>query len=176
MNETCICSHPSKHKTFVWHLYNAGPTSKTLGRRCINVIQMFCVFWDITTEIWITRKSIGRHNFHNFTQWWAIVAPCGFTSNMLAPHTGSCQCQNRRTLLSRTFNYCCWTLKVLTVRLQYNTSKIQCRAVPCRAVPCRAVPCRAVQCSAVSCVQNSNHFSCIDVSVVYIFCHLCIYK
>ena len=28
----------SKHKTFVLHLYNVGPTSKTLGRRCINVI------------------------------------------------------------------------------------------------------------------------------------------
>ena len=26
------------------HLYNVGPTSKTLGRRCINVIQMFCVY------------------------------------------------------------------------------------------------------------------------------------
>ena len=25
---------PSKHKTFVWHLYNVGPTAKTLGRRC----------------------------------------------------------------------------------------------------------------------------------------------
>ena len=30
-----------RHKTFVYHLYNVGPTSKTLGRRCINVIQMF---------------------------------------------------------------------------------------------------------------------------------------
>ena len=25
--------HPSKHKTFVYYLYNVGPTSKTLGRR-----------------------------------------------------------------------------------------------------------------------------------------------
>ena len=30
------------HKTFVYHLCNAGPTSKTLGRRCTNVIQIFC--------------------------------------------------------------------------------------------------------------------------------------
>ena len=37
------CGLTSKHKTFVKHLYNAGPTSKTLGRRCINVIQMFSV-------------------------------------------------------------------------------------------------------------------------------------
>ena len=36
---------PNKSKTFVYHLYNVGPTSKTLGRRCINVIQMFCVYW-----------------------------------------------------------------------------------------------------------------------------------
>ena len=28
-------SYPSSHKTFVWHLYNGGPTSKALGRRCI---------------------------------------------------------------------------------------------------------------------------------------------
>ena len=27
--------------TFVYHLYNVGPTSKTLGRRCTNVIEMF---------------------------------------------------------------------------------------------------------------------------------------
>ena len=30
---------------FISHLYNVGPTSKTLGQRCINVIQMFCVCW-----------------------------------------------------------------------------------------------------------------------------------
>ena len=36
---------PRKHKTFVYHLYNDGRTSKTLGRRCTNGIQMFCVRW-----------------------------------------------------------------------------------------------------------------------------------
>ena len=36
---------PSKQKTFVQHLYNVGTTSKTLGRRCTNAIQMFCVYW-----------------------------------------------------------------------------------------------------------------------------------
>ena len=36
---------PRKHKTFVSHLYKVGPTSKTLGRRCTNGIQMFCVSW-----------------------------------------------------------------------------------------------------------------------------------
>ena len=30
--------HPSKHKTFLKHLCNVGPTSETLGRRCTNVI------------------------------------------------------------------------------------------------------------------------------------------
>ena len=39
---------PSKYKTFVWYLYNVGPTSQTLGRLCTNVIQMFCVCWVIT--------------------------------------------------------------------------------------------------------------------------------
>ena len=36
----------SKHKTFVYHLYNAGPTSLTLVQLCINVIQIcriYCV-------------------------------------------------------------------------------------------------------------------------------------
>ena len=32
---------PSKHKTFVSHLYNVGPTSETLGRRCTNVYKCF---------------------------------------------------------------------------------------------------------------------------------------
>ena len=38
---------PSKHKIFVQHFYKVGSTSKTLGRRCTNVIQMFCVCWDV---------------------------------------------------------------------------------------------------------------------------------
>ena len=37
-----------KHKTFVWHLYNVGPTSKTLDLHRINVTPMFCVYWVIT--------------------------------------------------------------------------------------------------------------------------------
>ena len=36
---------PSKHKTFCLTLCNVGPASKTLDRRCINVIQMLCVRW-----------------------------------------------------------------------------------------------------------------------------------
>ena len=46
---TAICHHlywqrpsDSHHKMFVYHLYNVGPTSKTLSRHCINVIQIFC--------------------------------------------------------------------------------------------------------------------------------------
>ena len=48
------CSVPAKneifddvgtklYKCFVLHLYNVGLTSKTLARRCVNVIQMFCL-------------------------------------------------------------------------------------------------------------------------------------
>ena len=33
------------NKTFVSHLYSAGPTSSTLAQHCTNVIQMFCVYW-----------------------------------------------------------------------------------------------------------------------------------
>ena len=36
---------PSKHTKIRMTLCNVGPTSKTLGRRCINVIQMSCVCW-----------------------------------------------------------------------------------------------------------------------------------
>ena len=43
-NDVAKCL-PSKQKIFVWHLYNVRPTSKTLGRSCINVIQIFCVCW-----------------------------------------------------------------------------------------------------------------------------------
>ena len=46
---TAICHHlywqrpsDSHHKIFVYHLYKVGPTSKTLSRHCINVIQIFC--------------------------------------------------------------------------------------------------------------------------------------
>ena len=42
---------PSKHKTFV------GPITKTLGRRCTNVIQMFCVCWAPTTGGWNDRSD-----------------------------------------------------------------------------------------------------------------------
>ena len=44
--------HTIKHKTFVLYLYNVGQTSKTLGRRCTNVIQMLCVFWDVAWCGW----------------------------------------------------------------------------------------------------------------------------
>ena len=32
---------PSKHKTFVWHVYNGGQNVEDVGHRCIHVIQMF---------------------------------------------------------------------------------------------------------------------------------------
>ena len=41
-----VYRHPV-NTTHMYDLYNVGPTSKTLGRRCINVIQMFCVCWEV---------------------------------------------------------------------------------------------------------------------------------
>ena len=41
-DDATSCQQTQKNYT---NLYNVGPTSKTLSRRCINVIQMFCVFW-----------------------------------------------------------------------------------------------------------------------------------
>ena len=38
--------YPRKHKVFVYHLYNVGPTSSTLVQHRINFIQMLCVGWD----------------------------------------------------------------------------------------------------------------------------------
>ena len=46
---------PSKHKTFVSHLYNVGPTSAKLIHYCINGIQMFCVCWDCLSVAWRSR-------------------------------------------------------------------------------------------------------------------------
>ena len=46
------CMEPSKHKTFVYHLYNVGPTSSTLDQHCTNAIQMFCAYWEVII-IWI---------------------------------------------------------------------------------------------------------------------------
>ena len=37
--------HPSKRKRFVQNVYDVGPTSKMLGRRCTNAIQFFGVCW-----------------------------------------------------------------------------------------------------------------------------------
>ena len=31
-------------------MYNVGPTSETLSRYCTNVIQMFCVYWERTSQ------------------------------------------------------------------------------------------------------------------------------
>ena len=36
---------PNKHKAFVQHLYNVGPTSPPLVQHCINAMQLFCVHW-----------------------------------------------------------------------------------------------------------------------------------
>ena len=41
----CKGQIPSKHKTFVYHLYNVGQTSPTLVQHCTNVIQIICVYW-----------------------------------------------------------------------------------------------------------------------------------
>ena len=71
----------SKHKTFVKHLYNVGPTSKTLGRRCINVIQMFCVCWDRLGLVTV----IGPSKFLKCTLI-IIVEILNWSSNMLSYH------------------------------------------------------------------------------------------
>ena len=55
-----IRAYPSKRKTFVWHLYNVGPTSSTLGQRCINVIQCF-VFAGIIVNTTYSKSFASLH-------------------------------------------------------------------------------------------------------------------
>ena len=69
----------SKHKTFVLHLYNVGPTSKTLCRRCTNVMQMFCVCWDpllylISTELTIRKWKMDRNLIYSVILFFGKVA------------------------------------------------------------------------------------------------------
>ena len=45
----------SKHKVFIYHLYNVEQTSKTLGQRCTNVIEMFPGFiLNVQHGEWVT--------------------------------------------------------------------------------------------------------------------------
>ena len=47
-NLNSIVNMPSKHETYS---YNVVATAKTLGRRCINVMQIFCARWVDTRNI-----------------------------------------------------------------------------------------------------------------------------
>ena len=51
-----------EYKTFVYHLYNVGPALKTLGRRCTNVIQMFCVCrgHDTLIQCWLNTGPVSQ--------------------------------------------------------------------------------------------------------------------
>ena len=51
----------SKRKTFRYHLCNVGPMSKTLGRRCINVIQMAWCSLGLDPRVNIQDESDGWH-------------------------------------------------------------------------------------------------------------------
>ena len=63
-------------------LCNVGPTSKTLGRRCINVIQMSCVCWDVWLPSFVC-SSNGLGSGHTITtiwsQCWVNVGPLSVT-------------------------------------------------------------------------------------------------
>ena len=58
----------TKQKTFFELLYSVGPTSKTLGRRCTNVIQMFCVCWACPL-IRLSSRSWLWESTHNTPAW-----------------------------------------------------------------------------------------------------------
>ena len=46
MHENRIIANLDKEGLITVRFNNIETTSKTLGRRCINVIQMFCVYWE----------------------------------------------------------------------------------------------------------------------------------
>ena len=48
-----IKCYASKHKTYVQHLHNAGPTSKTLGRRRTNATQLLRVCFDVLYMVYL---------------------------------------------------------------------------------------------------------------------------
>ena len=60
-SERPLVNHPLNTKHLYNILYNAGLTSKTLGRRCTNVIQMFCACWAVMAV-----ERIGLH-VHSYT-------------------------------------------------------------------------------------------------------------
>ena len=62
----CELNVPRKYKTFAKHLYNVGPMAKTLCRRCINVIQMFC-FVSVTVRKLV--ETLVKRVKVSFTEW-----------------------------------------------------------------------------------------------------------
>ena len=69
------------------HLYNVGPTSSTLGRRCINVIQMFCVCWVADTRHWsLWQIDVGAVTQNNTTPGQRLVL-----SGMLGDNFHTCR-------------------------------------------------------------------------------------
>ena len=46
-SKACLIDNTANAKHFLLNLYNAVPTSKTLGRLCSNGIKMFCVCWKV---------------------------------------------------------------------------------------------------------------------------------
>ena len=57
-------SFPSKHKTFVYYLYNVSPT---LVQHCTNIIQIFCVYWVVV------RTSV---HYSFFSHYCRCETPC----------------------------------------------------------------------------------------------------
>ena len=57
------------------HLYNVGPTSSTLVQHCTNVIQIFCVCWDIMSTnkfIWLIFLLFCRRHSRAGITWYPV--------------------------------------------------------------------------------------------------------
>ena len=72
-------TYPANIKTFVNYLYNVGPTYSTLAQHCMNVIQMFCVYWVAC----IITKEENVFDLHS-PSWSA----CKSMTNLVVPASG----------------------------------------------------------------------------------------
>ena len=79
---TTLCPKlPNKHRTFMWHLCNVGPTLKSLGRHCIDVVCVFCAHWVYNNSIW------GHGNIimiPHYTVLWHFLAPSTTSHELLS--------------------------------------------------------------------------------------------
>ena len=68
------CCRPSKYKTPVQHLYNAGPTSSTLDKHCANATRVLRAHWEVYKIVHQNHSRKTQDNDQMLGQrWWLCV-------------------------------------------------------------------------------------------------------